>query len=416
MAQTAITNNGSTLDDLAVLATGRTEDFFAADIDRYRAEILRQFEGNRVLVLGGAGSIGGSVVALLSDLPVSCLHVVDQNENLLAELVRTLRSREKGLNVRDFRAMPLDLGSSVMRRFLAMERPYDWVLNFAALKHVRSEKDICSALQMLDTNLLRPLRLWNWIRQRGAPPSYFSVSTDKAADPVNLMGASKRIMEHLMFCTPGPMSAAKRSTSARFANVAFSNGSLLESFIKRFEKRQPLACPRETKRFFISLREAGEICLLAAACGPHRHIVVPRLDPAADSRLLENIAVGFLRRNGFEPELYDDEAHARVAVQNCLVMGKYPLLLTELDTQGEKPCEIFVGPEEKTVEFGMKSCVAVNYLPVPPGILNEFVTNLTQFVESPERKLEKRELVEAMSRVIPLFQHVDSTRILDERM
>jgi nucleoside-diphosphate-sugar epimerase len=404
------------LDQLAVLATGRTEDFFAADLDRSRAEILRQFEGSRVLVLGGAGSIGGSTVALLSELPLSCLHVVDQSENLLAELVRTLRSREKGLGLCDFRALPLDLGSPVMRRFLGMERPYDWILNFAALKHVRSEKDICSALQMLDTNLLKPLRLWNWILQEGTAPSYFSVSTDKAADPVNLMGASKRIMEHLMFCDAGPMSAAKRCTSSRFANVAFSNGSLLESFLKRFEKRQPLACPRETKRFFISLREAGQICLLAAACGPNRHIVVPRLDAEADSHSLKNIAVGFLSRNGLEPECYDDETRARVAVQECLAKGKYPVLLTQLDTQGEKPCEIFVGPDEEAIEFDMKSCIAVRYMPVAPDVLEEFVTHLAELVEFPERKLDKRELVEAMSRVVPVFQHVESTRILDGRM
>jgi FlaA1/EpsC-like NDP-sugar epimerase len=404
------------LDDLAVLATGRTQDLFADDVLEHSSEILENFASRRVLVLGGAGSIGSSVVGLLADLPVSCLHVVDQNENALAELVRTLRSREAGLSVQDFRTLPLDIGSLLMQRFLATERPYDWVFNFAALKHVRSEKDICSALQMLDTNLIKPLRCWNWLLEMGSAPSYFSVSTDKAADPVNLMGASKRIMEHLMFCPGGPMSGAKRSTSSRFANVAFSNGSLLESFVKRLEKRQPLACPRDTRRFFVSLREAGQICLLAAACGPDHYIAVPRLDPEADTRLLEDVAAGLLRRHDFTAQLYFDEERARANVMRDMAKRKYPLLMTELNTQGEKPCEIFAGPGEETVEFGMSNVVAVRYRPIPLDLLEEFLEELKLLIYKLERKVTKRDIVQAMSRVVPEFQHADSLQTLDQRM
>jgi FlaA1/EpsC-like NDP-sugar epimerase len=404
------------MEELASLATQRQTDLFEGDLKRNAPEIRERFEGARVLVLGGAGSIGSSTVELVSRLSVKCLHVVDQNENALAELVRSLRSRAGGLGVKDFRTLPLDLGSPIMRRFLDSEAPYDWVLNFAAIKHVRSEKDIPCLLQMFDTNLLKPLHCWQWILDRGTPPSYFSVSTDKAAEPVNLMGASKRIMEHLMFCPDGPMSAAKSSTTARFANVAFSNGSLLESFVRRFEKNQPLACPRDTRRFFISLREAGQICLLAAACGPDRHIVVPRLDPETDTRKLEDIAEAFLRQKGVEPRIYQDEEAARDNVAGDLSHGRYPLLLTDLDTQGEKECETFAAPEEEVSEFGMLGALAVRYLPIPLETLNDFLCDVTSFVSDTNGAIDKRRLVEAVAAVLPEFHHMDSPETLDKRM
>ncbi|MGH9691537.1 MAG: polysaccharide biosynthesis protein [Candidatus Acidiferrales bacterium] len=417
MAREATTSPALVMDDLAALATGRSSDFFAEDLRRHASEIRERFEGRRVLVLGGAGSIGASTVGLLSEFGPGSLHVADQNESALAELVRDLRSRPAGLAVRDFRALPIDLGSPVMRRFLKMERSYDWVLNFAALKHVRSEKDVCSILQMLDTNLLKPLDFWEWMQESGAAaPAYFSVSTDKAADPANLMGASKRIMEHLMFCEKGPMASAQRSTSSRFANVAFSNGSLLESFLRRFEKGQPLACPRETKRFFISLREAGEICLLAAACGPDRHIVIPSLDPQKDTRQLDEIAVAFLRRKGLEPEIYRDEEPARVNVSRDLLRNRYPLLLTDLDTQGEKDSEIFAGKEEEVVEFGMSSVRAVRCRAISHEALEEFVQQVRSFVWSPGQPVEKREIVDAVSRIVPDFHHLERHHTLDQRV
>jgi FlaA1/EpsC-like NDP-sugar epimerase len=413
---TPTTSPASSADDLAILATGRSSGLFESDLRSYASQIQDRFRGARVLVLGGAGSIGSSTVGLLSELDISCLHVVDQNENALAELVRDLRSRPSGLRVEDFRTLPIDMGSPIMRRFIAAERPYDWVLNFAAIKHVRSEKDVTSILQMFDTNLLKPIQCWQWILEKGPAPAYFSVSTDKAAEPVNLMGASKRLMEHIMFCAGGPMDAAKRSTTSRFANVAFSNGSLLESFVRRFEKRQPLAAPRETKRFFISLREAGQICLLAAGCGPDRHIVVPRLDPHADTRRLDEIAVAFLRRQGLEPKCYENEAVARNSVSRDLADGRYPLLLTNLDTQGEKTCEKFSAEDEEVSEFGMRSALAVRYRPVSVDLLNQLVRDVNALVYSANRVVDKKQIVQAVAGVLPEFRHVDSSEILDRRM
>ena len=204
------------IDRLTAIATGRSSSMFLEDWTNRIDELHEKTDRRRVLVLGGAGSIGASTVYLLSRFDLACLHVVDHNENALAELVRDLRSRAAGLHVKDFRALPLDFGSPVMKRHIGTEKPYDLVFNFAALKHVRSEKDVCSVLQMFETNLLKPLRCWRWLLDRGSSPSYFSVSTDKAAEPANLMGASKRLMEHIMFCPGGPMAMADRITSSRW--------------------------------------------------------------------------------------------------------------------------------------------------------------------------------------------------------
>jgi FlaA1/EpsC-like NDP-sugar epimerase len=404
------------MDELAVLATGRSDDLFAEDLSRHSDQIRAQLEGRRALVLGGAGSIGSSTVSLLSGFDPACLHVVDYNENALAELVRDLRSRSGGLRVHDFRAVPIDFGSPIMLRFLKTERPYDWVFNFAALKHVRSDKDVCSLLQMFDTNLLKPLACWRWLEETGSTPFYFSVSTDKAAEPANLMGASKRIMEHVMFCEQGLMSSAKRATSSRFANVAFSNGSLLESFVRRFEKRQPLAAPRNTSRYFISQKEAGQICLLAAACGPHRHIMIPNLNPREDTKLLDEIAVAFLRQKGLEPQIYQQEEAARVSISRDLLSNRYPLLLTDLDTEGEKSSETFADQEEEIVEIGMSRILAVPYRPVPPELLHNFLRVIADFISSPNQPVDKRSIIEAVVKVIPEFNYLQRPLTLDQRM
>ncbi len=404
------------MDELTAIATGRSSSLFQKDWLSHLDEISRKTRGQRVLVLGGAGSIGASTVKVLSEFDLACLHVVDHNENALAELVRDLRSRPEGLVIKDFRALPIDFGSPVMRRYLKTERAYDLIFNFAALKHVRSEKDVCSVLQMFDTNLLKPLKCWQWLQEVGSHASYFSVSTDKAAEPVNLMGASKRIMEHLMFCAKGPMSSAKRITSSRFANVAFSNGSLLESFIQRFERRQPIAAPSDTRRFFISLKEAGQICALAAICGPDRHIMIPRLNPRDDARKLEEIAAAFLRYKRMEPQIYRDEQAARHSIATERLHNRYPLLITPLDTAGEKTCEKFIGQNEEVAECGMNSILAVRYQPVAPEILAEFLRSIETFVSSPDSAVDKREIVLAVSQVVPEFEHLERSEMLDQRM
>ncbi|MFH1741486.1 MAG: polysaccharide biosynthesis protein, partial [bacterium] len=220
---------------LSSLATGRSKDLFQDDFDANIDILAERVSGARVLVIGGAGSIGSSTVKILSRYRPRALHIVDQNENGLVELVRSLRSDVEPLRVEDFRTLPLDYGAPVMRQFLNDSGPYDMVLNFAALKHVRSEKDLFSLTQLLDTNIIKQMHFMGWLTAQNTHFDYFCVSTDKAARPVSMMGASKRVMEHLIFSDDIVQGFAAEVTSARFANVAFSDGSLLYGFQKRME-------------------------------------------------------------------------------------------------------------------------------------------------------------------------------------
>ena len=280
--------------------TRRDRSYFAADIEGQTDHISAKLRGRRVLVVGGGGSIGSATTMLIAKYMPAAIHVVDISENYLAELVRDLRASSAELDRIDFRALPIDYGGPIMERYLGDAAPYDVVLNFAALKHVRSEKDIYSLLQMLDTNIVGHIRFKEWLARNGHGDGYFAVSTDKAANPVSLMGASKRLMEDVVFDIAA--GKARTVTSARFANVAFSNGSLLQGFLHRLRNRQPLAVPRETKRYFVSQREAGELCVLAAFATPTGHIAIPKMDPDSELQYLDKIAERVLDAFGLKPE------------------------------------------------------------------------------------------------------------------
>ncbi len=400
-------------DTWADLATNRRESYFAADLARNDAVLRAAVAGRRFLVIGAAGSIGSSTLARLADYGPASLHAVDQDENALAELVRHLRSRPQRLSVPDFRALPLDYGGSIMRQWLASQPAYDGVLNFSAMKHVRSEKDAYSLLRILETNVIKLARFLSWLREYGHDRAFFSVSTDKAANPTSLMGASKRIMEHAMFSHIGNARAVR---SARFANVAFSNGSLLQAFLVRLERQQPLAAPRDTKRYFVSPRESGEICLLAALAIPSATIAVPALDPEKDLIELSGVAERLLLRRGLQPVHYDDEAAAVANVQAELARGRYPLLLTPLDTSGEKPYEEFVGAGESLVDLGNLSALrGVPYLPAAEGALDAFIAEIEAAMQAAEA-LSKADLVAAMARMVPQMRHVETGKSLDNRV
>lgn len=408
---------------LASIATRREQSLFEADLGTSTERVRAALESKRVLAIGAAGSIGSATIQVILGYNPAALHIVDQNENDLAELVRTLQSQSGGIPVSDFRTFPLDYGSPALRLLLDSVGGYDLVLNFAAIKHVRSEKDVFSMMQMFDTNICKQAQLMRWLTEAGFSGRFFSVSTDKAANPSSFMGATKRMMEHVMFsgeAAPGFMGTV---TSARFANVAFSNGSLLQSFKKRLEQRQPLAAPGETKRYFVSLQEAGQLCTIAATCGRDREIMVPRLDPVDHLVLLEEIAVRFLAEMGFEAHRVQTEDEARASVETLCMAGKWPLLITMLDTAGEKAFEEFVSEGEAVTEIGMPNLLAVPYKKVDEGLVGSFLQDLVAFFEharvsahyaKPDKDMFKRML----AKVEPAFMatHKASQKSLDSRL
>jgi nucleoside-diphosphate-sugar epimerase len=404
---------GTETAELTSIVTGRTDSLFAGDLEASGDRVFAKVRDRRILVIGGGGSIGAATVRIILDYLPSALHVVDHNENYLAELVRELRGRSAGIPDIDFRALPLDYGGPVMERLLTDLPPYDVVLNFAALKHVRSEKDIYSVLQMFDTNLVRHIRFKRWLADHRHGATYFAVSTDKAANPVSLMGASKRLMEDLIFDIGA--ASHQSTTSARFANVAFSNGSLLQGFGYRLAKRQPLAVPRDTRRYFISHREAGELCMLATCRIPDGHIVVPRVDATLQLQFLEDIACACLDYWGLRAERYCDEARARNDVERLAREGRWPLLLTPLDTGGEKAFEEFVGAGETVTDCGLLNVSALRHI-LCVNAEQELFDQIVRWVDEPNLAIAKAKFVSAIADALPNFRHSQSDRNLDQRL
>lgn len=401
------------MNNLSVIATRRESNLFSLDLESHSEQVRDSLNGSRVLVIGGAGSIGRAAISQIVPFQPAALHVVDINENGLAHLVRDLRSSKENIRLGDFRALPMDFGSPLMQRFLLAEKSYDHVLNFAAVKHVRSEKDIYSILHMLDTNVLKVSRLSQWLGARGNSKTLFAVSTDKAANPVNLMGASKRLMEHVLFAETV---TSVRKTSARFANVAFSSGSLLQSWIRRMERHEPLPVPRETRRFFISLEESGSICVLAALCGADRRVFIPDLDPENELQELQAVAERFLRYCGYTPKYYEDEDAARLCAERDLEKETYPLLLTPLDTSGEKDYEEFVGAGETVSTTEMPHLLSIDYKPCDEDRLIGFLRRVQGWISSTESPVDKSLIVEAIHSVVPELKHAARDKCLDERM
>jgi nucleoside-diphosphate-sugar epimerase len=404
---------GAETAELTAIVTGRTDSLFANDLEASSDCVLAKVRDRRILIIGGGGSIGAATVRIILDYRPSALHVVDHNENYLVELVRELRGRSAGIPDIDFRTLPLDYGGPVMERFLKESPPYDVVLNFAALKHVRSEKDIYSVLQMFDTNVVRHIRFKRWLAEYRHGSTYFAVSTDKAANPVSLMGASKRLMEDLIFDIAAE--SYQSTTSARFANVAFSNGSLLQGFGHRLAKRQPLAVPRDTRRYFISHQEAGELCLLAACRIPDSHIAVPRVDTRFQLQFLEDIACACLDYWGLRAERYRDETLARNDVERLAREGRWPLLLTPLDTSGEKPFEEFVGTGETVSGCGLFNVSALRHIPCA-ATGHKLFDQIARWVDEPDLAIAKGKFVRAVSDALPNFSHSESERNLDQRL
>lgn len=400
----------------------RDVSFFAEDLTAAWEELTELLGGSRLLIVGGAGSIGSYTLATIARFAPAAIHVVDHNENGLAELVRGLRSSDALAPETDFQALPFDYGGQPFRLWLgASDGDYDFMLNFAALKHVRSEKDPYSILAMLETNVAHLDALSRLLAGRDALQRVFSVSTDKAANPSSMMGATKRLMEHALFLPTQPWAAETAVSSARFANVAFSNGSLLNSWQMRLAAGQPLACPEQTRRFFVSLEEAGHLCTLAGLLGADRTVLVPKLDPAEHLVLLSDVAERFLQHNGFEVYPTHDQAEAVGRVAELRGEGKWPVLLTPLDTAGEKPYEEFVGEGESVAPSRFAALDELTYVPpTDPDSFACLVTSVREILAGPAHPnaVTEERLKELIAAVEPAFavSHRASTKSLDQRM
>ncbi|MBM4357069.1 MAG: polysaccharide biosynthesis protein [Deltaproteobacteria bacterium] len=401
--------------------TGRERSMFAEDLERRRAQLGEAIRGSRVLIAGGAGSIGSATLLELLDHEPAAVAVLDPSENNLAELLRTVRSCSRAFEG-ELALAPLDYGSPLARRYLASVAPFDWVLSFAALKHVRSERDDVSLLRMLEVNLLGADRFFRAVREHGhGRAGVFTVSTDKAACPVSLMGASKRALELLLWehrsggaLQPGQAPFA-RATTARFANVAFSDGSLPWSFLQRLAKEQPLAAPGDVRRYLVSPREAGQLCLVATVLAPDRTVLVPRLDPARDLTDFVRVAEATLGEFGLTPERYETEAEARTAVGRERSRARYPLLVTRSDTSGEKDEEIFVAHGETAEECGL---AAAQVVPAP-AVGSASLEALLALIEDGAVRgapVTKLDLIRALTEVVPDLAHLETGKNLDQKM
>ncbi len=393
---------------------GRDRSLLAADLAANAEALADSVAGTRLLVVGAAGSIGRAFVRQAIRHRPRALHLADLSENGLVELVRDLRAGDPA-PPDDFRTFAVGLGGPELRRLLDSHGPYDRLINFAALKHVRSERDPFSLMRMIETNAGAIYDLLTESELDGRPPGFwraFTVSTDKASHPTSAMGASKRLMElvHLVHGERVPFA------SARFANVAFSDGSLLDGWRQRLEKRQPIAAPSDIRRYFMSHQEAGELCLLACFLGGNRQILFPRLDPSADLMPLRAVAEAFLRHHGFEPLPCADEAEARARARD-LASGStgWPCLFEPSATSGEKPFEAFCAPDDD-VDFERFRRVGVIAQPadVDRTPVEHAMTTLRAIAALPEWR--KPDIIEALRIAVPEFGHVETGRDLDQRM
>jgi len=388
---------------------GRREALFSADIQVHEQELTEQVRAGRFLVIGGAGSIGQAVVREIFKRHPKALHVVDISENNMVELVRDLRST-LGYIDGDFRTFAIDCGSQAFTALLAAEKHYDYVLNLSALKHVRSEKDPFTLMRMIEVNILNTISTIKQSSEVGAQ-KYFCVSTDKAANPVNMMGASKRIMEMFLM----QESASIPISTARFANVAFSDGSLLQGFNQRFAKRQPISAPNDVRRYFVTAQESGELCLSSCLLGGNREIFFPKLSEALHLTRFSDIAVRYLQGLGYTPFECASEEEARGRSDELIAKGHWPVYFFSSDTTGEKDFEEFF-IEGQALDFDRFETIGVieNSADSDPELLGYFLSEIERIQSQPT--WDKPELVALFNQMLPEFQHKETGKYLDSRM
>ena len=379
---------------------------FEKDIIQNKNILKNKICNQNILVIGGAGTIGSSYIKQILKYKPSKITVVDINENGLTELTRDLRSSNLLDYNPEYITYPVNLLSDTFDKIFNSDT-WQVIANFSAHKHVRSEKDKISVEALIINNVFGAIKLLNLCEQD--PPDYFfSVSTDKAANPVNIMGASKSLMEKLILSKKNNF----RVSTARFANVAFSNGSLLDGFIYRLNKKQPLSCPSDIKRFFVTPEQSGQICLLATFLGDTGNIFFPKLDFHKDQIYFKEIAIDFLIENGFEPELVNSEKEAKEFDFDRYPI-KYPIYFFKTDTSGEKTYEEFYTEEEDYDINTFDSLGFINTQNVKISF-EDVETDFENVFTNPNSK--KSDIVEAIKKYIPDFEHIETGKHLDQKM
>lgn len=388
---------------------GREKELFVHDVNGHESELKQAVASSTFLVIGGAGSIGQAVTKEIFKRNPKKLHVVDISENNMVELVRDIRS-SYGYIDGDFRTFALDVGSVEYDAFIKADGQYDYVLNLSALKHVRSEKDPFTLMRMIDVNILNTEKTLLQSIANGTR-KYFCVSTDKAANPVNMMGASKRIMEMFLM----RRSLEIDISTARFANVAFSDGSLLHGFNQRIQKRQPIVAPQDIKRYFVIPKESGELCLMSCIFGENRDIFFPKLSEELHLITFAEIAVRYLKQIGYEPYLCASEDEARRLVETMPAQGMWPCLFTDSDTTGEKDFEEFFTENETLDMFRFQNLGVIKNEPIfDHGALEGF----TRYIMDRKNAVSwsKEEIVALFHKMIPDFGHKETGKYLDGKM
>jgi UDP-N-acetylglucosamine 4,6-dehydratase len=388
---------------------GRDRELFEDDVCANERTISGLVDQGTFLVIGGAGSIGQAVTKEIFKRKPRKLHVVDISENNMVELIRDIRS-SLGYIDGDFRTFVLDVGSPEFDAYFTAEGPFDYVLNLSALKHVRSEKDPYTLMRMIDVNIFNTDKTVLQAHKCGAK-QYFAVSTDKAANPVNMMGASKRIMEMFLM----RRSSIQPISTARFANVAFSDGSLLHGFNQRMHKQQPIAAPNDIKRYFVTPQESGELCLMSCLLGETGDIFFPKLSERLHLITFAEIAVKYLEALGFEPYLCSSEDEARTRVQELSAQKQWPCYFFNSNTTGEKDFEEFFTDQEVIETLRFKNIGVIKSVPrFEVGKLETFASEIRRLKAAGAWK--RSELVDAFNSVLPNFNHKETGRFLDDRM
>jgi FlaA1/EpsC-like NDP-sugar epimerase len=397
------------LSEYESLATNRTSSMFEEDVQNNIQFLWERICNSRVAIIGAAGSIGFSVVKSIFRFKPAGLALIDISENNLVEVVRDCRSSADVVVPDEFTVLPVGLGSVEFSRFFRESNPFDYILNLSAIKHVRSEKNVYCLSRMIDVNISY---LAEFLEELGySAKKFFSVSSDKAVNPANLMGASKMVMEKIL------LGQQKHPFStARFANVAFSDGSLPFGFLKRIEKRQPISSPRDVKRFFISHEEAGHICLLSSILGENGDVYFPILKRDDDEKTFSEIAVILLEKIGYEAYECSSEEEARQDIEALIAQKKWPCFFFDSDTTGEKDHEEFYSADETLDLESYKHIGVIKHS--GNDIDKKVVAEFLRFVKEAKSNnaVKKSDYVEEFRKVVPTLRHVETGKSLDQKM